>query len=155
MVACSIVDAVFTSVGGGGLISGIGTAVTRLRPDARVVGCWPENAPALHRALETGAIVEVEETPTISDGTAGGVEPDSITFDLCRRVIDDRVLVSETEIMAAMKLLAQTERWIVEGAAGVALAGLLHLAPRYRGQRVAVVLCGRNIALETFVAAVG
>ena len=151
---CPEIDAVFTAVGGGGLISGIGTAVKVLRPECRVVGCWPEHAPALHRALDVGAIVDVEELPTISDGTAGGVEPGAITFDLCRRVLDDRVLVSEVEIAAAMKLLAETERWMVEGAAGVALAGLIKMAPRYRGQRVAVVLCGRNIALETFVEAV-
>jgi threonine dehydratase len=151
---CPEIDAVFASVGGGGLIAGIGTAVKRLRPEARVVGCWPENAPALHRALQVGAIVEVEETVTISDGTAGGVEPGAITFELCRQAIDDTVLVSEDEIKAALRLLAESERWMVEGAAGVALAGFLKQAPRFRGRRIAVVLCGRNIALDKFVAAV-
>jgi threonine dehydratase len=151
---CPEIDAVFASVGGGGLASGIGTAVKRLRPRSRLVGCWPRNAPALYRALEAGQIVEVEEFATISDGTAGGVEPGSITFELCQRLLDDAVLVDEAEIKAAMKLLAQAERWMVEGAAGVALAGLLARAPAYRGQRVAVVLCGRNILLDKFVEAV-
>jgi threonine dehydratase len=152
---CPELDAVFTSVGGGGLVSGVGTAVKHLRPQARVVGCWPRNAPALYRALEAGEIVAVEESETISDGTAGGVEPGSITFDIVRRVLDDAVLVDEAEIKQAMRLLAQTERWLVEGAAGVALAGLLARAPAYRGQSVAVVLCGRNILLDTFLEAVG
>jgi threonine dehydratase len=151
---CPEIDAVFASVGGGGLVSGIGTAIKRLRPESRLVGCWPQNSPAMYRALEAGAIVEVEESPTISDGTAGGVEPGAITFDICRRVLDETVLVAESEIMSAMKLLAQTERWMVEGAAGVALAGLLRLVPTYRGKRVAVVLCGRNIALDAFIEAV-
>jgi threonine dehydratase len=151
---CPELDAVFASVGGGGLIAGIGTALKRLRPGARVVGCWPENAPALLRALEVGEIVEVAESATISDGTAGGVEPGAITFDLCRRVIDETALVGEEEIKAAVRLLAETERWMVEGAAGVALAGLLKQAARYHSQRVAVVVCGRNIALDVFVAAI-
>jgi threonine dehydratase len=63
--------------------------------------------------------------------------------------------VKESEIAAAMRKLAAAEHWIVEGSAGVALAGLIKVADAYRGQKVAVVLCGRNIALETFLAAIG
>jgi len=93
----------------------------------------------------------VAEEDTISDGTAGGVEPGAITFPLCQQVIDQHCLVSETEIKAAMRLLAQTERWMVEGAAGVALASLLKLAPQWQNKKVAVVLCGRNITLDKFL----
>ncbi len=81
-------DAVFLAVGGGGLIAGVGTALKRLRPETRIVGVWPENAPAMLRAIEVGAIVEVEERATLSDGTAGGIEPGSITFPLCQAVRD-------------------------------------------------------------------
>jgi threonine dehydratase len=146
--------AVFASVGGGGLISGVGTAVRRLIPEAAVVGCWPANSTALYSSLKAGRIVESEELDTISDGTAGGVEPDSITLDIGRTVITDTSLVTEEEIKAAMKLVAQTDRWMVEGAAGVALASMLKLAPGYQGRAVAVILCGRNIMLEKFVEAV-
>jgi threonine dehydratase len=146
--------AVFASVGGGGLISGVGTAVRRLIPEAAVVGCWPANSTALYISLKAGRIVESEELDTISDGTAGGVEPDSITLDIGRTVITDTSLVTEEEIKAAMKLVAQTDRWMVEGAAGVALASMLKLAPGYQGRAVAVILCGRNIMLEKFVEAV-
>jgi threonine dehydratase len=73
---------------------------------------------------------------------------------IAQRVIDRCVLVSEDEIRSAMKRLAQTDRWMVEGAAGVALASFLQVAPAYRGRAVAVVLCGRNIMLDKFVAAV-
>jgi len=146
-------DAVFISVGGGGLVSGVGTALKRLSPKTRIVGVWPENSPCMLRALEAGRIVDVEERDTLSDGTAGAVEAGSITFPLCQAVIDARVTVTEAEIAAAMRWIAETERWIVEGAAGVAMAGLMKTAEVYRGGRVAVVLCGRNISFKTFRAA--
>ena len=146
--------AVFASVGGGGLISGIGTAIKALSPQTDVIGCWPANSTALYSSLKAGKIIDVEESETISDGTAGGVEPDSVTFNIAREVITDTALVTEEEIKAAMKLLAQTDRWMVEGAAGVALASMLKLAPRYQGRAVAVVLCGRNIMLNKFIEAV-
>jgi threonine dehydratase len=155
--AAGLIDdfaAVFASVGGGGLISGIGTAIRKLRPGTEVIGCWPANSTALYSAFKAGEIIDVEESETISDGTAGGVEPDSITFDIGNEVISGMDLVTETEIKAAMKLLAQTDRWMVEGAAGVALASMLKLAPHYQGRAVAVVLCGRNIMLNKFIEAV-
>jgi threonine dehydratase len=145
---------VFASVGGGGLISGIGTAMKTLRPRTDVIGCWPANSTALYSSLKAGKIIDVEESETISDGTAGGVEPDSVTFDIGKEVITGTALVTEEEIKAAMKLLAQTDRWMVEGAAGVALASMLKLAPQYQGRAVAVVLCGRNIMLDKFIEAV-
>jgi threonine dehydratase len=147
-------DAVFVSVGGGGLISGIGSAFKTWSPDTRIVGCWPFNAPSLHASLAAGRIIEVQESETISDGTAGGIEPDAITFGICQQVIDEVALVSEEKIKMAMRLLARTDRWMVEGAAGVALAGMLQCAPSYRGKKIAVVLCGRNISLETYLQAV-
>ena len=77
-----------------------------------------------------------------------------MTFDIGREVIAGTALVTEEEIRAAMKLLAQTDRWMVEGAAGVALASMLKLGSRYQGRAVAVVLCGRNIMLNKFIEAV-
>jgi len=148
------VDAVFVAVGGGGLVSGIGTALKHLNPNVEIVGCWPANAPTMERSLAAGEIIEMEESDTLSDGTAGGIEPGSITFALCQRVIDRTVLVSEQEIREAMQAIARFERWIIEGAAGVAVAGALKLATKYQGKRVAVVLCGRNIVLEKFIGAV-
>jgi threonine dehydratase len=148
-------DAVFISVGCGGLIGGAGSALEHLRPGTRVIGVWPENSPCMLRSLEAGAIVNVPEFPTLSDGTAGAVELGSVTFPICRKVIDQTITVTEAEIAAAMRKIAASERWIVEGAAGVAFAGLLKVADQYRGGKVAVVLCGRNIALETFLGAIG
>lgn len=146
--------ATFIAVGGGGLISGIGTALQRLSPHTNIVGCWPRNATSLYSSLAAGKIIDIEESDTISDGTAGGIEPDSITFELCQTILTDTCLVSEAEIKSAMKLLAQTDRWMIEGAAGVAVASLLKQAPLYQGQAVAAVLCGKNIMLEKFIDAV-
>ena len=147
-------DAVFVAVGGGGLIGGIGTALRTLRPQTRIVGVWPENSPSMLRAIEAGAIVDVEELPTLSDGTAGGIEPGSVTLPICQQVIDETVTVSETEIAGAMRRLAESDHWIVEGAAGVALAGLIQRYQAYRDSKVAVVLCGRNVSLERFMEAI-
>ncbi|MCH3866731.1 pyridoxal-phosphate dependent enzyme, partial [Campylobacter jejuni] len=80
-------------------------------------------------ALEAGHIFPVEEQETLSDGTAGGVEPGAVTFPLCQQLIDRKVLVSEAEIKHAMRRIAASDRWIIEGAAGVALAAAIKLAP--------------------------
>jgi len=147
-------DAVFLSVGGGGLASGVGVALGAHAPRAKLIGCWPTNSPALLRALEVGRIHDVEETDTISDGTAGGIEPGSVTLEICSRVIHQRVEVSELLIKEAMWALAEHDHWMVEGAAGLALAGLSSLRHEMSGKTIAVVLCGRNISAESYRAAI-
>jgi threonine dehydratase len=139
-------DAVFISVGGGGLISGIASYLKAVHPGIRIVGCWPEHAPALHASLQAGRIVAVTEKPTLSDGTAGGLEPGSITFDLARELIDDCVLVSEAEIADAIRFVLVEHHLVIEGSAGVAVAAWRQTAAQYAGQRIAIVLCGGNIA---------
>ena len=139
-------DAVFVAVGGGGLIGGIGSYLKAVSPHTEVVGCWPENSPVMRACLDAGKIVEVPERPTLSESTAGGLEPESVTFELCRRVIDRSVLVTEDEILRAMRLMLQTEHWVIEGAAGVAVAAFLKDAARYRGKTAAIVICGRNLS---------
>lgn len=148
------VDAVFVAVGGGGLASGLGTALKAARPGIQVIGCWPEVAQSLKRNLEEGRIFDVPEEPTISDGTAGNVEPGSVTFEICARVLDDRIALSEADIKRAMRDIADAEHWIVEGAAGVAMAGARQLAAPFAGKNVAVIVCGRNVGLAKFLEAV-
>ncbi|CNH33791.1 pyridoxal-phosphate dependent protein [Yersinia aldovae] len=147
-------DAVFVAVGGGGLISGVATVLKTLSDKTKVIGCWPANATSMYTCLQNGQIQEVAEQETLSDGTAGGVEPGAITFALCQTLIDQKVLVSEQEIKDAMRLIARTDRWMIEGAAGVALAAALKLAPDWQGKKVAVVLCGKNIVLEKYLGAI-
>lgn len=144
------VDSVLIAVGGGGLISGIAGYLKAVRPAIEIIGCLPENSPVMYESMQAQKIVEMPSLPTLSDGTAGGIEPGAITFDLCQRFVDDWVLVDEQEIQAAMKLLFEEHRLVVEGAAGVPVASLLKLKDQLYGKHVALILCGGNIAIEKF-----
>jgi len=138
------VDAVYVAVGGGGLAAGVAAAVKAARPSARVVGCWPEHAQAMLASIRAGRVVEVDEEPTLSDGTAGNLEPGSLTVPLCAALIDEHVTVSEAEIARAMRDVALGDKLVIEGAAGVAVAGW-RASPR---EHAAVVLCGGNLGAE-------
>lgn len=139
-------DAVFVAVGGGGLIGGIGAYLKSASPQTQIVGCWPKNSPVLYESIRAGQIVEVAEQPTLSESTAGGLEPGAVTLGVCRKVIDHSVLVSEEEILAAMRLVRDRKQWIIEGAAGVAIAALLKETAQYKGKTVAVIICGGNLS---------
>lgn len=142
-------DAVFVAIGGGGLISGIGSYLKSVWPDVEIVGCSPANSAVMKESIDAGKIlVDMESLPTLSDGTAGGLEPDTITFGICQEVVDTHILVSEEEIASALKAFMEKHHMMVEGAAAVALAGLLQKAEMYKGKRVAVIMCGSNIPLD-------
>ncbi|MGZ3583986.1 MAG: pyridoxal-phosphate dependent enzyme, partial [Ktedonobacterales bacterium] len=91
----------------------------------------------------------MESLPTLSDGTAGGVEAGAITFPLCQRLVDDFSLVSEEEIRHAIRLCLETHHMLIEGAAAVPLAALLKSPERFREKNVIIVLCGANISVDT------
>lgn len=147
-------DAVVLSVGGGGMMGGVGAVLAQHSPTTELIGAWPANATSLLRSIEHGSAIEVEEQPTISDATSGPVEPGSITIPLGMELDPTCLEVSEERIKAAMRVLAEDEHWIVEGAAGLALAGLEAVADRLAGKTVAVVICGRNIDFDRFMEAV-
>ena len=141
------IDAVYIATGGGGLVSGIGKYLRERSPHTEIVGCWPENSRVLYECIQAGRILEYPETYTLSESTAGGVEPGSITFELARQAIHRSVLVSEDAILEAMRWAGNCE-WIIEGAAGVALAALFQDAGRYQGKTVVVIFCGGNLSPE-------
>lgn len=143
------VDAIFVSVGGGGMISGIAGDLKSVFDGVKVIGCSPENSPVMAKSVKANRIVEMASQPTLSDGTAGGIEPGAITFDLCRTFVDDYVLVSEAEIKEAMRLFIEMHHQLIEGAAGVAIASDLKTKERFQNQNVVIVICGANISLET------
>ena len=139
-------DAVFISVGGGGLIAGIASYLKAVNPKIEVVACLPENAPVMYECIKAGKIIEVTEKPTLSDATAGGIEAGSITFEVCQRYVDTYITVSEEEIIGSMKLVMKHHHLIIEGSAGVAVASLLKAKDQYKGKKVVVVICGGNVS---------
>ena len=138
-------DYVFVSVGGGGLMSGIASYIKSVRPRTKIIGCQPAASPVMLESVKAGSIVEYESQPTLSEGTAGGIEPGSITFPICEKLVDHWEVVSEEDIKWGINFLWQTERVVVEGAAGMALAAARNMAEEIKGKTACVVLCGGNI----------
>ena len=145
----SKVDAIFIAVGGGGLISGVGSFLKSVNPSMSVVACQPAASAVMTESVKAGEIVELPSQPTLSDGTAGGIEADAITFDICRAIADDFVTVSEEQIAEAMRQFIDAHHMLPEGAAGVALAGLKLRADQYKDKNVVIIICGGNISRET------
>ncbi|MEQ8424112.1 MAG: pyridoxal-phosphate dependent enzyme, partial [Cyclobacteriaceae bacterium] len=141
-------DAVLVSVGGGGLIAGIASYLKSVKPNIQVIGCLPANAPVMYECIKAGKIIDVAEQPTLSDGTAGGIDYDAITFDLCKELIDDYVLTTEDEILQAMKLVLKHHHQIIEGSAGVAVAAIQHMKKKFQGKKIAIIICGGNVSEE-------
>jgi threonine dehydratase len=142
-------DAVFVSVGGGGLMGGVASYLKAVRPAVRVVGCSPENSQVMVKSVAAGKLLDLPSLPTLSDGTAGGIEANAITFPLCRAYVDQYVTVNEAEIAASLRQFMEAQHMMIEGSAAVALAAFLKVAEQFKNQRVVVVLCGANISLET------
>ena len=130
--------------GGGGLISGVGTAAHGFDPEISVIGVQSEASPAMHAALASGSAVTVPILPSLADGLAGNVEPDSITLPLVRQHAKEILLVTEAEIAQAMRWLLEHEHVLVEGSAATGVAALLKRPP-LEGP-IAVVLTGRNVS---------
>lgn len=145
----SKVDAIFIAVGGGGLISGVGSFLKSVNPSMSVVACQPAASAVMTESVKAGAILDIPSQPTLSDGTAGGIEADAITFDICRAIADDFVTVSEDQIAEAMRQFIDAHHMLPEGAAGVALAGLKLRADQYKDKNVVIIICGGNISRET------
>ena len=144
------VECIMAAVGGGGLISGIASYVKEKGNDVEIIGCLPQNSPVMYESIRAGWIVDAPVLPTLSDATAGGIEHGSITFDLCKQYVDDWILVGEDEIRDGMKLIFEEHRYVIEGAAGVVVAGFLRFIKRLRNKRVALVICGGNIEIGKF-----
>ena len=141
-------DVLIASLGGGGLISGIAGYLASASPGIEVIASSPENSQVMIRSIEEGEILDLESAPTLSDGTAGGVEPGAITFDTCRELIDRSVTVTEEEIKSALRGMIDNQHMLVEGAAGVAVACCEKLREHLSGRRVVVVICGGNIGAD-------
>lgn len=143
------IDAVYVALGGGGMISGIAGFLKSKNPAVQIIGCSPENSQVMIQSVKAGRILDLSSLPTLSDGTAGGVEPGSITLEFCRDLVDDYITVTEEEIKDSLREFMKTQHMLIEGSAAVAVAACKKHAARFAGQTVAVIICGGNISLET------
>ena len=142
-------DAVFIAVGGGGLIGGVGAWLHDRAPNVQVIGAVPANSPVMAASVRAGRVLEMESHPTLSDGTAGGIERDSMTFPLCQDVVDEWVVIPEDEIGRVLGEFVLDHDMPIEGAAAVAVAAAMRLAPTAAWQRIGIVICGGNISAAT------
>ena len=139
------IDVVIAAAGGGGLVGGIASRLKTFNPESRVIGVSPENSPALIDSIAAGEVVPDAGLPTLSDGTAGGLEPGSITLGICRDHVSHFTTVSEDDISRTLRWFVSTHEIVIEGAAAVAIAGFLKLRTNFADQNVVIVICGGNI----------
>ncbi len=142
------IETILVPVGGGGLISGIGCAAKGLSERVEVIGVQSVASPVMYESLKRGRIIEMELGESIAEGLHGGIEEGSITFDLCRSLVDGFILVEEDSIREAIRLLVYRQRQVAEGAGVVGVAALLESPDRFRGRKVGVVISGGNIGEE-------
>jgi len=138
-------DVVLVPVGGGGLISGIGVAYKGAKSGAEVIGVQSVASPVMYESIKRGRIVDIELEESVAEGLHGGIEQGSVTFDLCRDLVDEIVLVREESIKRAMGLLLRYQHQVVEGAGAVGVAAIIEDTERFRGRRVGVVVSGGNV----------
>jgi len=139
------IDAIFVPVGGGGLISGIATYVKRVRPAVRIIGVEPVDADAMARSLKSGKRVRLEQVGLFADGVAVK-EVGKETFRLCKRHVDDMVLVNTDEICAAIKDVFEDTRVVLEPAGALSVAGAKAWVERHgaQGKTLVAIASGAN-----------
>jgi threonine dehydratase len=142
-------DALVAPIGGGGLISGIGLWAKGVKPGMRLVGVQPTASPPMYAYFESGSTKPMPIAPTLADGVAGNIERDSITWKMCKQLVDEVVLVDEDQIADAMTWAMQVHQLVVEASAALAIAALRAQLGGLAGRRVAAVLTGRNVDLGT------
>ncbi|HEX6387761.1 MAG TPA: threonine/serine dehydratase [Anaerolineae bacterium] len=143
-------DAVIVPIGGGGLCAGIATAVKLMQPQCQVFGVEPEGADTMHRSFASGRPEAIDAVRTIAD-SLGAPHAAPYSFELCRRHVDDLVLIGDDDMRRAMHLLFEGAKLAVEPAGAAATAALCGpLRQRLQGKRVGVIVSGTNIDVSTF-----
>src|SRR5262245_31621331 len=143
-------DAVIVPIGGGGLCAGVASAVKAFQPSCAVYGVEPTGADSMHRSFAAGEPRSIERVATIAD-SLGAPYAMPITFELCRRHVDELVLITDEEMRAGMRLMQRECKLAVEPAGAAAMTALLGpLREKARGKRVALIVCGANIDTATY-----
>jgi len=139
-------DAVVAPVGGGGLISGTCLTLSQLSPQTRIFAAEPESADDAYRSLQAGEIVLRDGQHSVADGLNTNLKPR--TWHFISNYVEDILLVSEAEILAAMYLTWQRMKIIIEPSSAVPLAAILKHRERFQGLRVGVIITGGNVELQ-------
>lgn len=146
------VGTIVVPLSGGGLAGGIALAAKAIKPTVRVIGVTMDQGAAMYESIRAGRPVEVAERPSLADSLGGGIGPaNRWTLDLCSRLLDETVLVSEQEIYRAMRALFRDDRVVTEGGAAVGVAALLAGKLELQGP-VVIVVSGHNVDMDTFLA---
>ena len=146
------IDTILVPLSGGGLIGGIALAAKSLKPSIRIIGISMERGATMQASLAAGKPVEVEEVPSLADSLGGGIGTDNRwTFDLCRKLVDDVVLLSEAEIYAGMRALLLEDKIVAEGAGSVGAAAILAGKIKLKGP-TALVVSGQNVDMQQLLA---
>jgi threonine dehydratase len=135
-------DMLVVPIGGGGLLSGMGTAARALKPDIGLIGVQAELYPSMYALLKN--LQMPCEGDTLAEGIAVKI-PGAFTSEVIRELVDEIVLVSEAELETAVSLLLQIEKTVVEGAGAAGLAAVMANPEIFAGKNVGIVLCGGNI----------
>ena len=137
-------DAAIVPIGGGGLISGVAYTVKTLCPKVKVYGVQAAGAPSMRNSLADGEIEELKSVSTIADGIAVK-KPGSLTYELCKKYVDEVVTVSDDEISAAILALMEQHKLVTEGAGAVAVAAAMFHKVDLAGKKTVCLLSGGNI----------
>ncbi|WP_395616009.1 threonine ammonia-lyase [Sphingorhabdus sp.] len=135
-------DMLVVPIGGGGLLSGMGTAARALKPDIGLIGVQAELYPSMYALLNN--LQMPCEGDTLAEGIAVKI-PGAFTSEVIRELVDDIVLVNEAQLETAVSLLLQIEKTVVEGAGAAGLAAVMAHLEKFAGKNVGIVLCGGNI----------
>ena len=137
------IDYVFLAVGGGGLASGLGSYFKQLSPETKIIGVEPEGAPAMYQSLRQNKVLRLGEIDKFVDGAAVQ-QVGEITFNICREVLDDMLLVPEGKVCSIILSLYNGEAIVVEPAGALAISALDQYQEQIRGKRVVCVVSGGN-----------
>ncbi len=143
---------IFLPIGGGGLAAGVAATVKAVYPEVRIIGVEPEDAASMHAALQAGKPVDIGTTGIFADGVAVR-KVGSITFEICRALVDEVIMVSVDQVCAAVKSIFEEVRAVAEPAGALAVAGAIQYAAREAGNRLpagdwVAVVSGANVNFD-------
>jgi threonine dehydratase len=123
--------------------------VIKQATNATVIGVQTDTSPVMYECVKKGYIHDIPLGDTYAEGLHGGLEMGSVSFDICREVIDDWVILKEEQVLEAIKYLLHESHMLVEGAGAVGVAAILSDPDKYLGKKVGVVISGGNLGMET------